>query len=161
MDDCIGYLSAENIWERGGLLLGVKAERTNTVQYLLGQWNRDNASESLIVLDPDGSLYERYGGRGLLVDLASSNSAIPDFYAPVLNHSRYGRTPALAAKLIADVIIREKQDRTSNDAFWSMNGRQLIEEYLAYCLLLSHVYRRNNTSTGSVTLDFGLAHEYL
>ena len=158
----IDYLSAENVWERGGgLLLGGKAERTKTVQYLLGQWNRDNASESLIVLDPDGSLYERYGGRGLLVDLTSSNSAIPDFYAPVLNHSRYGRTPALAAKLIADVIIREKQDRTSNDAFWSMNGRQLIEEYVVYCLLLSHLYKRRGMSTGSVTLDFGLSHEYL
>lgn len=156
----IGYFDAENIWARGGLLLGGKTERENTVNYLLGQWNH-NAGESLVVLDPDGRLYARYGGGGLLVDLASANSVIPDFYAPVLDHSRYGRTPALSAKLIADVVIREKQDRTSNDAFWSMNGRQLIEEYLAYCLLLSHVHRRNNTSTGSVTLDFGLAHEYL
>lgn len=156
----IDYLSAEDIWGRGGLLLGGKAERTNTVQYLLGRWNHV-AGGALIVLDPDGSLYERYGGRGLLVDLVSSNSAIPDFYAPVLNHSRFGRTPAMSAKLIADVVIREKQDRTSNDAFWSQNGRQLIEEYAAYCLLLSHVYRRNNTSVGSVTLDFGLSHEYL
>ena len=157
----IDYLSAESIWERGGMLLGGKTERTNTVQYLLGQWNRDNADESLIVLDPDGSLYECYGGKGLLVDLASANSVIPDFYAPVLNHSRYGRTPALSAKLIADVVIREKQDRTSNDAFWSMNGRQLIEEYLAYCLLSSHLYKRNDMGTGSITRDFGLAHEYL
>lgn len=160
MTDGIDYLSADNIWGRGCLLLGGKAERENAVNYFLGQWNH-NAGESLVVLDPDGRLYARYGGRGLLVDLASANSVIPDFYAPVLNHRRYGRTPALSAKLVADVIIREKQDRTSNDAFWSMNGRQLIEEYVAYCLLLSHVYKRNNTSTGSVTLDFGLAHEYL
>lgn len=157
----IDYLSAESIWKRGGLLLGGKTERTNTVQYLLGQRNRDNAGEAIIVLDPDGSLYERYGGRGLLVDLASSNSFIPDFYAPVLDHSRYGRTPALSAKLIADVIIREKQDRSSNDAFWSQSGRLLIEEHIAYCLLFSHLYKRNGMSTGSVTLDFGLAHEYL
>ena len=157
----IDYLSAESIWKRGGLLLGGKTERTNTVQYLLGQWNRDNAGESLIVFDQDGRLYKSYGGRGLLVDLASANSVIPDFYAPVLNHSRFGRTPVLSSKLITDVIVREKQDRTSNDAFWSMNGRQLIEEYLAYGLLLSHLYKRNNTSTGSVALDFGLAHEYL
>lgn len=114
----IGYFDAENIWERGGLLLGGKAERENTVNYLLGQWNH-NAGESLVVLDPDGRLYARYGGRGLLVDLASANSAIPDVYAPVLNHSRFGRTPALTAKLVADVVVREKQDRTSNDAFWS------------------------------------------
>lgn len=157
----IDYLSAESIWKRGGLLLGGKAERTNTVQYLLGQWNRDNAGESLVVLDLDGSLYERYGGRGRLVDLASVNSLIPDFYEPILNHSRYGRTPALTAKLIADVVIHEKQDRTSNDAFWSQNGRQLIEEYLAYCLLSSHLYKRNDMGTGSITRDFGLAHEYL
>ena len=156
----IGYFDAENIWERGGLLLGGKTERENTVNYLLGQWNH-NAGESLVVLDPDGRLYSRYGGRGRLVDLASANGVIPDFYEPVLNHSRYGRTPALSAKLITDVIVQEKQDRTSNDAFWSMNGRQLIEEYVAYCLLLSHVYKRNNTSTGSVTLDLGLAHEDL
>ena len=160
MTDGIDYLSADNILGRGCLLLGGKAERENTVNYLLGQWNH-NAGESLVVLDPDGRLYSRYGGSGLLVDLASANSVIPDFYAPVLNHRRYGRTPALSAKLVADVIIREKQDRTSNDAFWSMNGRQLIEEYVAYCLLSSHVYKRNNTSTGSVTLDFCLAHEYL
>ncbi|WP_303149101.1 hypothetical protein [uncultured Cloacibacillus sp.] len=156
----IGYFDAENIWERGGLLLGGKAERENTVNYLLGQWNH-NAGESLVVLDPDGRLYARYGGRGLLVDLASANSAIPDVYTPILNHLRYGRTPALSAKLIADVVIREKQDRTSNDAFWSQSGRQLIEEYIAYGLLLSHLYRRSGMSTGSVTLDFGLAHEYL
>lgn len=156
----IGYFDAENIWERGGLLLGGKAERENTVNYLLGQWNH-NAGESLVVLDPDGRLYERYGGRGFLVDLASANSVIPDVYAPVLDHSRFGRTPALSAKLIADVVVREKQDRTSNDAFWSQSGRLLIEEYLAYCLLSSHLYKRNDMSIGSVTLDFGLAHEYL
>lgn len=157
----IGYFDAEDIWRRGRLLLGDKTERANTVQYLLGQWNRDNAGEALIVLDPDCSLYERYGGRGLLVDLASANSAIPDVYAPVLDHSRFGRTPALSAKLIADVVIREKQDRTSNDAFWSQSGRLLIEEYLAYCLLSSHLYKRNDMSTGSITLDCGYAHEYL
>ena len=157
----IDYLSAESIWKRGGLLLGGKTERTNTVQYLLGQWNRDNAGESLIVFDQDGRLYKSYGGRGLLVDLASANSVIPDFYAPVLNHSRFGRTPVLSSKLITDVIVREKQDRTSNDAFWSQNGRQLIEEYLAYCLLSSHLYKRNDMGTGSITRDFGLAHEYL
>ena len=161
MTDGIEYLSAESIWEGGGLLLGGKAERTNTVQYLLGQWNRDNAGEALIVLDPDGSLYERYGGRGIIVDLASTNSVMPDVYTPILNHLRYGRTPALSAKLVTDVIVREKQDRTSNDAFWSMNGRQLIEEYVAYCLLLSHQYTRSGMSTGSVTLDCGSAHEYL
>ena len=156
----IGYFDAENIWARGGLLLGGKAERTNTVQFLLGRWNHV-AGGALIVLDPDGSLYERYGGRGLLVDLASVNSALPDIYAPILNHRRYGRTPALSAKLIADVVVQEKQDRTSNDAFWSQNGRQLIEEYLAYCLLSSHLYKRNDMGTGSITRDFGLAHEYL
>ena len=160
MTDSIDYLSAENIWERGGLLLGGKAERTNTVQFLLGRWNHV-AGGALIVLDPDGSLYERYGGRGLLVDLASVNSALPDVYAPILNHRRYGRTPALSAKLIADVVVQEKQDRTSNDAFWSQNGRQLIEEYLTYCLLLSHLYTRSGMSTGSVALDCGSAHEYL
>ena len=160
MTDSIDYLSAENIWERGGLLLGGKAERTNTVQFLLGRWNHV-AGGALIVLDPDGSLYERYGGRGLLVDLASVNSALPDVYAPILNHRRYGRTPALSAKLIADVVVQEKQDRTSNDAFWSQNGRQLIEEYLTYCLLLSHLYTRSGMSTGSVALDCSSAHKYL
>ena len=157
----IDYLSAENVWERGGgLLLGGKAERENTVKYLLGRWNHDTGG-ALIVLDPDGSLYERYGGRGLLVDLASVNSALPDVYAPILNHRRYGRTPALSAKLIADVVVQEKQDRTSNDAFWSQNGRQLIEEYLTYCLLLSHLYTRSGMSTGSVALDCSSAHKYL
>lgn len=160
MTDSIDYLSAENIWERGGLLLGGKAERTNTVQFLLGRWNHV-AGGALIVLDPDGSLYERYGGRGLLVDLASVNSALPDVYAPILNHRRYGRTPALSAKLIADVVVQEKQDRTSNDAFWSQNGRQLIEEYLTYCLLLSHLYTCSGMSTGSVALDCSSAHKYL
>ena len=160
MTDSIDYLSAENIWERGGLLLGGKAERTNTVQFLLGRWNHV-AGGALIVLDPDGSLYERYGGRGLLVDLASVNSVLPDVYAPILNHRRYGRTPALSAKLIADVVVQEKQDRTSNDAFWSQNGRQLIEEYLTYCLLLSHLYTRSGMSTGSVALDCSSAHKYL
>ena len=123
MTDSIDYLSAENIWERGGLLLGGKAERTNTVQFLLGRWNHV-AGGALIVLDPDGSLYERYGGRGLLVDLASVNSALPDVYAPILNHRRYGRTPALSAKLIADVVVQEKQDRTSN-------GRILVPKWEA------------------------------
>ena len=160
MTDSIDYLSAENIWERGGLLLGGKAERTNTVQFLLGRWNHV-AGGALIVLDPDGSLYERYGGRGLLVDLASVNSVLPDVYAPILNHRRYGRTPTLSAKLVADVVVQEKQDRTSNDAFWSQNGRQLIEEYLTYCLLLSHLYTRSGMSTGSVALDCSSAHEYL
>ena len=160
MTDSIDYLSAESIWERGGLLLGDKVKRENTVNYLLGRWNH-NAGELLVVLDPDGRLYSRYGGKGLLVDLASANSVIPDFYTPVLNHSRYGRTPALSAKLVTDVIVREKQDRTSNDAFWSQSGRQLIEEYVAYCFLLSHLYKRSGMSTGSVTLDCGSAHEYL
>lgn len=161
MTDGIEYLSTKDVWGRGGLLLlGGKAERENTVNYLLGQWNH-NAGESLVVLDPDGRLYSRYGGRGLLVDLASANSVLPDVYAPILHHPRYGRTPALSAKLIADVAVSEKKDRTSNDAFWSQSGRQLIEEYLAYGFLLSHLYKRGGTSTGSVTRDFGLAHEYL
>lgn len=159
MTDGIGYFDVNNIWGRGGLLLGGNAERANTVKYLLGRWNHDDGA--LVVLDADGSLYEQYGGRGLLVDLASANSAVPDVYSSVVNHRKYGRTPALSAKLIADAVIREKQDRTSNDAFWSQGGRQVIEEYLAYGLLLSHVYKRNNMSTGSVTRDLGLAHEYL
>ena len=96
----IDYLSAESIWERGGMLLGGKTERTNTVQYLLGQWNRDNADESLIVLDPDGSLYECYGGKGLLVDLASANSVIPDFYA--FRHTDGRQLKAAAEGFLAD-----------------------------------------------------------
>lgn len=156
----IGYFDVEDIWERGGLMLGDKTERANTVNYLMGRWNHDTGGV-LVVLDSDGGLYERYGGRGRLVDLASANSVLPDVYAPVLNHHRYGRTPALSAKLVADVLVREKQDRNSNDAFWSQSGRQLIEEYIEYGLLLSHLYKRGGTSTGSVTRDFGLAHEYL
>lgn len=136
----IDYISAEDVWERGCLLLGGKSEREDTVKYLLGRWS--NTGELLVVLDHDGGLYSRYGGRGVLVDLASANSVLPDVYAPILDHPRYGRTPALSAKLIADVAVSEKKDRTSNDAFWSQSGRQLIEEYLAYGLLLSHLYKR-------------------
>ena len=128
MTDGIGYFDVNNIWGRGGLLLGGNAERANTVKYLLGRWNHDDGA--LVVLDADGSLYEQYGGRGLLVDLASANSAVPDVYSSVVNHRKYGRTPALSAKLIADAVIREKQDRTSNDAFWSQGAGRLSRSTL-------------------------------
>lgn len=159
MADGINYLKAESIWKNGSVLLGNKAERANTVEFLIGSWA--DSDGLLVVLDADGNLYERYGGRGTLIDFESANSVVPDFYSPILNHSKYGRTPTQSAKLIADVVVHEKQDRTNNDAFWSQCGRQLLEEYIEYGLLFAHIYRRDQMSTGNVSLDFALAHEYL
>lgn len=159
MADGINYLKAESIWKNGSVLLGNKAERANTVEFLIGSWA--DSDGLLVVLDADGNLYERYGGRGTLIDFESANSVVPDFYAPILNHSKYGRTPTQSAKLIADVVVHEKQDRTNNDAFWSQCGRQLLEEYIEYGLLFAHIYRRDQMSTGNISLDFALAHEYL
>lgn len=151
--------SVECIKKHGALLIGDKEERENTVKYLLEGWDRK--SGPLVVLDTDGRLYGRYGGKGLLVDFTSANSVIPDAYGPILSHSKYGRTPERSAKLIADTVIRERKDKNSNDAFWSQIGRQLVEEYVEYALMLSQNYRREGSGAGSAILDFGRAHELL
>ena len=159
MTDGIDYLSADNIWERGGLLLGDKAERTNTVNYLIGSWNATNGP--LVVFDANGELYSRYGGRGMLVDFESANGAIPDVYAAILNHGRFGRSPRETAKIIADVVIRERQDRGSNDQFWSMSGRQALLEYIEYSLLMAYAAKRDGIGSGNALLDSSSAHTLL
>lgn len=159
MTDGIDYLLADNIWERGGLLLGDKAERTNTVNYLIGSWNATN--NPLVVFDANGELYSRYGGRGMLVDFESANGAIPDVYAAILNHCRFGRSPRETAKIIADVVIRERQDRGSNDQFWSMSGRQALLEYIEYSLLMAYAAKRDGIGSGNALLDSSSAHTLL
>ena len=159
MTDGIDYLSADNIWERGGLLLGDKAERTNTVNYLIGSWNATNGP--LVVFDANGELYSRYGGKGLLVDFESASGAIPDVYAAILNHGRFGRSPRETAKIIADVVIRERQDRGSNDQFWSMSGRQALLEYIEYSLLMAYAAKKAGNGSGNVLLDSYSAHTLL
>ncbi|WP_303150544.1 hypothetical protein [uncultured Cloacibacillus sp.] len=156
----IGYFDVEDIWERGGLMLGDKTERANTVNYLMGRWNHDTGGV-LVVLDSDGGLYERYGGRGMLVDFESANGAIPDVYAAILNHGRFGRSPRETAKIIADVVIRERQDRGSNDQFWSMSGRQALLEYIEYSLLMAYAAKRDWIGSGNALLDSSSAHTLL
>lgn len=155
----ITNFDSRDLWERGGLLLGDKAERKNTINCLLGSWNSTNGP--LVVLDADGDLYSRYGGKGLLVDFESANGAIPDVYAAILNHGRFGRSPRETAKIIADVVIRERQDRGSNDQFWSMSGRQALLEYIEYSLLMAYAAKKAGNCSENALLDSSSAHTLL
>ena len=158
--DGIGYCTAQDLRERGCLMLGDRSERRNTVEHILGSWKQEDGP--LVVLDRDGRLFERYGGRGLLVDFESANSAVPDVYDPILNHPRYGRTPRESAKLICEVMVRDAKDRTSNDQFWSMNGREVMQEYTEYGLLMSYFANIGMIdSWENSLLDFSASHRML
>lgn len=159
MTDEIGNFEAKNLWERGAALVGDKAERTNTAKLLVGSWT--NSDGALVICDGDGSLYSQYGGRGLLVDFQSSNSVVPDICTPIVRHRRYGRSPRESARLIGDVVIRERQDRSSNDQFWTMSGRQTMLEYIEYSLLMAYIAKRDECGSGNALLDFSNAHEML
>ena len=149
-----------DIVKHGCTLLGNKADRQNTVEYILSRWDTDGDG-TLIVLDPDGTFYEKYGGNAMLVDLESANSVLPDVYCPILSHKKYGRSPKTSAKLIGDIVIHEKQDKTSNDMFWSQNGKQTLLEYLEYSLLFASINRRKGKDTGNIFLDAAAEHDYL
>ncbi len=159
MTDGIGNFEAKNLWERGAALVGDKAERMNTVKSIVSSWT--DSDGALIICDGDGSLYSQYGGRGLLVDFQSSNSVVPDICTPIVRHRRYGRSPRESARLIGDVVIRERQDRSSNDQFWTMSGRQTMLEYIEYSLLMAYIAKRDECGTGNALLDFSNAHGML
>lgn len=160
MGDGIGYCNVRDLSERGGLLLGDGSERRNTVECVLGSWKQEDGP--LVVLDRDGRLFERYGGRRLLVDFESANSVVPDVYSTILSHRRYGRTPRESAKLICDVMVREAKDRTSNDQFWSTTGRKVVQEYIEYGLLNAYLAKIGATeSWGNRLLDFSASHSML
>ena len=106
MTDEIGNFEAKNLWERGAALVGDKAERMNTVKFLVGSWT--NSDGALIICDGDGSLYSQYGGGGLLVDFLSANSVVPDVCTPIVRHRRYGRSSRESARLIGDIVVRER-----------------------------------------------------
>ena len=67
--------SITDIVKHGCTLLGNKADRQNTVEYLLSRWDTDGEG-TLIVLDSDGTFYEKYGGNAILVDLESAHSVL-------------------------------------------------------------------------------------
>lgn len=159
MTDEIGNFEAKNLWERGAALVGDKAERMNTVKFLVGSWT--NSDGALIICDGDGSLYSQYGGGGLLVDFLSANSVVPDVCTPIVRHRRYGRSSRESARLIGDIVVRERQDRTSNDQFWTMSGRQTMLEYIEYSLLIAYIAKRDECGTGNALLDFSNAHGML
>ena len=159
MTDETGNFEAKNLWERGAALVGDKAERMNTVKFLVGSWT--NSDGALIICDGDGSLYSQYGGGGLLVDFLSANSVVPDVCTPIVRHRRYGRSSRESARLIGDIVVRERQDRTSNDQFWTMSGRQTMLEYIEYSLLIAYIAKRDECGTGNALLDFSNAHGML
>ena len=148
------------IKKSGAMLLGDRAERYNTVSGIIGSWNA-RVDGPLIVLDPTGNLYEKYGGRGILIDFESANSLFPDVYTPIFKHRKYGLTPRQAAKLIVDVIVKEGQDRGSNDMFWSQSGRQTLIEYVEYGLLFAYLDRCSGRDSGNALLDASASHNYL
>lgn len=160
MAEWINDFSANDIAGHGAVLIGDKAERDNTVKYLLSSWDGD-VDGPLIVLDLDGSLFAKFGGKGILVDLVSANAVLPDYLAPVLAHRRYGRTPKSCAKFICDIAVKERKDRNSNDAFWSYSGRQTLKEYTEYSLLFAYLDKCNGVATGNTVLDAARSHRYL
>ena len=160
MNEWITDFRPKDFIKNGAILLGDKEERDNTVSGIIGSWNAC-IDGLLLVLDPNGNLYEKYGGRGRLIDFESANSLFPDVYGPVLSHRKYGRTPRQAAKLLVDVIIKKGQDRGSNDMFWSQSGRQTLIEYVEYGLLFAYLDKCNGRGSGNTLLDASAPHDYL
>ncbi len=163
--DCVMTEWASNFSERdienGALLLGDRDETRNTVRCVMDMWKVADKLEPVVVLDFDGSLYERSGGKGLLVDFSSIGSYVPDFYTPLLRHGCYEESPRASAELIVDLIMTDKQSKGSNDEFWTQSARQLMAEYSEYGLILAGLDAINKGGENNFALRFAGAHGFL
>lgn len=145
----------EKLVMNGAALVGDKKEQNKTIDYIIDNWK--NSFGALLILDHNGEAYRKHGSKGFLVDMESVESVFPDFYRPIIQHRKFGKSPMACAKLICDTIIKPSKHSSSNDAFFEGSGRRTLIEFIAYQLILASVSPKKKFTNYNIT---AIATEY-